>query len=198
MTYAIIGAGNIGTALARQFARAGIDVSIANKRGPQTISSLVNELGTNVTATTLSDALKADVVVLALPFPAVPDLAAAGIDWNGKLVIDVTNALRVPPETLAGRPSSEIVTSLLPGATVVKAFNHLPARLLALDPSQNGGKCVVFVSSNDDQASKTVENLAQQLGFAPIALGRIDEGGRVLNVVPGGLLLHNLVEFDYE
>jgi len=56
----------------------------------------------------------------------------------------------------------------------------------------------VFVSSNDEQASKTVEELAQQLGFAPVALGRIDEGGRALNIVPGGLLLHNLVEYDYD
>lgn len=198
MTYSIIGAGHIGAALARQFAGRGIDVSITNKRGPQSISSLIGELGNNVTAATLSDALRADVVFLALPFPAVPELAATSIDWNRKVVIDMTNAVGVPPETLAGRLSSDIVAASLPGATVVKAFNHLPARVLALDPSQNGGKRVVFVSSNDDRASKIVENIAKQLGFAPIALGRIDEGGRVLNVVPGGLLLHNLVEFDYD
>lgn len=198
MSYAIVGAGNIGSALARQFARRGIDVSITNKRGPQSLSPLVKELGKYVTAATFADALKADVVFLAIPFPAVPDLATAGIDWNEKVVIDVTNAFGVPSETLAGRTSSEVVASLLPDAAVVKAFNHLPARVLALDPAQNGGKRVVFVSSNDEQASKTVEHLAQQLGFAPVALGRIDEGGRALNIVPGGLLLHNLVEYDYD
>ena len=142
MSYAIVGAGNIGSALARQFARRGIDVSITNKRGPQSLSPLVKELGKYVTAATFADALRADVVFLAIPFPAIPDLATAGIDWNEKVVIDVTNAFGVPSETLAGRTSSGVVASLLPGATIVKAFNHLPARVLALDP----GVIPTFVS----------------------------------------------------
>ena len=103
MSYAIVGAGNIGSALARQFARRGIDVSITNKRGPQSLSPLVKELGKYVTAASFADALRADVVFLAIPFPAIPDLATAGIDWNEKVVIDVTNAFGVPSETLAGR-----------------------------------------------------------------------------------------------
>jgi predicted dinucleotide-binding enzyme len=99
----------------------------------------------------------------------------------------------VSPEILAGRLSSDIVAKALPGAAVVKAFNQLPAAVLAQGPSQDGGRRVVFVAGNDDTASATVKALAEQLGFSPILLGRIDEGGRLLHV-PGPLVLHNLVE----
>jgi predicted dinucleotide-binding enzyme len=197
MTYTIIGTGNVGTALARVFTRAGIDVSIANTRGPETIRPLVAELGDTVTARTLEDALDADIVFLAIPFVAVEAFARLRDDWSGTLVVDATNAYGVPPEVLAGRLSSDIVAGALRGASVVKAFNHLPARVLARDPAQDGGRRVVFVASNDAAASATVKALAEQLGFAPILLGRIDEGGRLLHI-PGPLVLHNLVELPLE
>jgi 8-hydroxy-5-deazaflavin:NADPH oxidoreductase len=193
MTYAIIGTGNVGTALARLFSRAGIEVSIANTRGPETIQPLVKELGNTVTARTLEDALEADIVFLAIPFVAVEKFARIRKDWSGKIVIDATNAYGVSPEVLAGRLSSDIVAKAVPGAAVVKAFNQLPAGVLSRDPSQDGGRRVVFVASNDEKASATVKALAQQLGFSPILVGRIDEGGRLLHI-PGPLVLHNLVE----
>jgi predicted dinucleotide-binding enzyme len=193
MTYAIIGTGNVGTALARLFSRAGIEVSIANTRGPETIQPLVKELGTTVKARTLEDALEAEIVFLAIPFVAVEKFARIRKDWSGKIVIDATNAYGGSPEVLAGCLSSDIVAKAVPGATVVKAFNQLPAGVLARDPSQDGGRRVVFVASNDDRASATVKALAEQLGFSPILVGRIDEGGRLLHI-PGPLVLHNLVE----
>ena len=193
MTYAIIGTGNVGTALARLFSRAGIEVSIANTRGPETIQPLVKELGATVKARTLEDALEADIVFLAIPFVAVEKFARIRKDWSGKIVIDATNAHGVSPEVLAGRLSSDIVAKAVPGAAVVKAFNQLPAGVLARDPSQDGGRRVVFVAGNDDKASATVKALAEQLGFSPILVGRIDEGGRLLHI-PGPLVLHNLVE----
>jgi 8-hydroxy-5-deazaflavin:NADPH oxidoreductase len=193
MSYAIIGTGNVGTALARLFSRAGIEVSIANTRGSETIQSLVKELGATVKAETLDDALKADVVLLAIPFAAVEKFGRARADWTGKTVVDATNAFGVAPEVLAGRASSDIVAQAVPGASVVKAFNHLPAGVLARDPTQDGGRRVVLVAGNDETANATVKALAQQLGFSPIVVGRIDEGGRLLQV-GGPLLLHNLVE----
>ncbi len=193
MTYAIIGTGNVGSALAHQFARAGIAVSIANTRGPETIQQLVGELGDKVTAKTSEDALAADVVFLAIPFIAVEKFARSRSDWTGKIVVDQTNAYGVSPEVMAGRLSSDIVAKAVPGASVVKAFNQLPAGVLARDPSQDGGKRVVFVASNDDKSAATIKELAQQLGFSPIVLGRIDEGGRLLHI-PAPLVLHNLVE----
>jgi predicted dinucleotide-binding enzyme len=194
MNYAIIGTGNVGAALARLFGRAGIEVSIANTRGPETVQPLVKELGTTVKAETLESALAADVLFLAIPFAAVEGFGRARSDWSGKIVVDVTNAFGVPPEILAGRLSSDIVAKAVPGAVVVKAFNQLPAGVLARDPTQDGGRRVVFVASNDEKSSATVRPLAQQLGFSPILVGRIDEGGRLLHV-SGPLLLHNLVEY---
>lgn len=168
-------------------------VSIANKRGPGTIQPFVNELGVAVRAATIDEALAADVLFLAIPFVAVQDFARLRNDWTGKIVVDATNAYGVSPDFMAGRLSSEIVAKALPGATVVKAFNQLPAALLASDSTQDGGRRVVFIASNDNQAGETVKTLAEQLGFSPILLGRIDEGGRLLHI-PGPLVLHNLVE----
>jgi hypothetical protein len=193
MTYSIIGSGKAGSALARQFSRAGIEVSVANSRGPATVQPLVAEIGGGVTASTIEDALDADVVVLALPFVAVENLARGRADWSGQIVIDATNAYGVSPEALAGRLSSDIVAAAVPGASVVKAFNHLPAAVLARDPAQDGGRRVAFVASNDAAAGAAVGALAERFGFSPIAVGRIDEGGRLMHI-PGPLVLHNLVE----
>lgn len=197
MKLAIIGTGNVSSAFARLFARAGIAASIGNTRGPKTIAPLVKELGHMVTAATVENALDADVVFLAIPFSAVEEFGRVRADWSGKIVVDATNAFGVSPDVLAGRPSSEIVAGAVPGALVVKAFNHLPAGVLARDPSQNGGRRVVFIASNDEHAATAIKALAEQLGFSPILVGRLDEGGRLLSV-SGALLLHNLVEYPLE
>lgn len=193
MNYAIIGSGKVGSALAHLFTRAGIAVSIANTRGPEAIRPLVETLGDTVTAATVEDALDADVIFLAIPFVAVEAFARVRADWTGKIVVDATNAYGVSPEVMAGRLSSDIVARAVPGASVVKTFNQLPAGVLARDPAQDGGRRVVFISSNEDEASATIKGLVEQLGFSPILVGRIDEGGRLLHI-PGPLVLHNLVE----
>jgi len=193
MKYAIIGSGKVGSALAQLFTRAGIAVSIANRRGPETIRPLVETLGDTVKAATVEDALDADIIFLAIPFVAVEAFARIRSDWTGKIVVDATNAYGVSPEVMAGRLSSELVAQAVPGASVVKAFNQLPAGVLARDPAQDGGRRVVFVSSNENEASAAIKGLAEQLGFSPILVGRIDEGGRLLHI-PGPLVLHNLVE----
>jgi predicted dinucleotide-binding enzyme len=193
MNYAIIGSGKVGSALAHLLTRAGIAVSIANTRGPEAIRPLVETLGDRVTAATVEDALDADVIFLAIPFVAVEAFARVRADWTGKIVVDATNAYGVSPEVMAGRLSSDIVARAVPGASVVKAFNQLPAGVLARDPAQDGGRRVVFISSNEDEASATIKGLVEQLGFSPILVGRIDEGGRLLHI-PGPLVLHNLVE----
>ena len=154
MTYSIIGSENIGAALARQFSRAGVNVTIANTRGAHTLAPLVQELGGAMVAGTIKDAVQADIIFLALPFAAVETFGRTRDQWRGKIVIDATNAYHVPPGYLAGRLSSDVVAAALPGAAVVKAFNHLPAAVLARDPSQNGGRRVVFISSNDDDAAR--------------------------------------------
>lgn len=188
--YAIIGAGNVGLALAGAFARKSLDVTIASRRPPEVVAPLVRGLGPSVRAVSLEEGLQADLVLLAIPWPAFREFArSAAIDWSGKIVVDAMNSR----EDLGGRLSSAIVADELRGARVVKAFNQLPAAVLGRDPSENGGRRVVFVSSDDDAASSTVQALAKELGFSPIGLGKIDEGGRLL-LFRAPLVLHNLVE----
>ncbi len=193
MTYAIIGTGNVGAALARRFAHKSLSVLVANTRGPQSVQPLVEEFGEAVIGATLNDALDAEVILLAIPFVAVQILAQSRNDWHDKIIIDATNAYGVSPEAMAGGLSSDIIAAAMPGAKVVKAFNQLPASVLARDPAQDGGRRVVFVAGNHDDATAKVTELADQLGFAPILLGRMDEGGRLIHI-PGPLVLHNLAE----
>jgi 8-hydroxy-5-deazaflavin:NADPH oxidoreductase len=180
MTYSIIGTGSVGAAIAGQFARNGINVGIANTRGPASIASLVKQLGDKVVPLTLQEALKADVVLLAVPFRAHTAVARVLSSWVGKIVVDVTNAYGVPLSELENLPSSAIVAKALSGAHLVKAFNHLPAAVLAQDPAVDGGRRVIFVSGDDERATAAVATLVQRLGFAPVGLGKIAEGGQLV------------------
>jgi predicted dinucleotide-binding enzyme len=197
MTYAIIGSGKIGTALARTFPRKNIEIAIANSRGPETLLSLAEELGPSVHPQSIHDAYKAEMIFLAVPFPAHKVVAKQLNNWNGKIVVNVTNAMHVAPEELGGLLSSEVVSQAFVGARLVKAFNHLPAEQLGTNPSIEGQRQVVFVSCNDADAGATVAKVATQLGFASVELGRLDQGGVPLHFLrgkPGGLLFQNLVK----
>jgi 8-hydroxy-5-deazaflavin:NADPH oxidoreductase len=201
MKYAIIGSGRIGTALARAFANKSIEVGIANTRGAETLAALTKELGRCVLAQSIQDARKAEMIFLAVPFPAHKDVAKQFTQWDGKVVVDITNTLHLTPkqqeELLGGQLSSEVVSKAFVGARLVKAFNHLPATQLGTNPPVKGQRQVIFVSSNDADASASVAALANHLGFAPIELGRLDQGGLPLHTVggrPGALLLQNLAK----
>ena len=193
MTYSIIGSGNVGSALARQFARHAVAAGIANTQGADSMAALVAETGDTVTAMTVQEALKADIIILAIPFRAHAAVAAAASDWTGKIIIDAMNTYGIAPEELGGRASSELVADAFPGATIVKTFNQLPAKLLAMPAAEHGGRRVMFVSSNDEAAASTVTTLVEALGFAPISLGKINEGGALIGM-GGALILQNLIK----
>jgi hypothetical protein len=125
----------------------------------------------------MQDALKAEIILLAIPFGALKDVAKAAKSWQGKIVIDVINTYGVPPEELGNLPSSVVISRALPGARLVKAFNHLAAETLAEDPNVKGGRRVLFLSSDDESAATQVAALIEQLGFAPVGLGKLAEGG---------------------
>ena len=196
MSYAIIGLGKIGTAIAQAFARQGIEVAVAGRRP---LDALAAQIGPSLVPQRIEDAVKADVVVLAVPFAAHRDIGRAAESWQGKVVIDATNAFGVPPEELGGLPSTAAVAKALPGAKVVKAFNHLAAATLAQGPrTPEGGRRVVFVSSDDDAASASVAALVDRLGFAPIELGKIGEGGLLVQArgrTWGQLIFQDLAKF---
>jgi predicted dinucleotide-binding enzyme len=136
---------------------------------------------------------------LAVRFESHPDVAKALPNWKGKTIIDVTNAYGVLPEKLGGHPSSKVVAQAFTGARLVKGFNHLIAAVLDQDPAVQGGKRVVFLASDDDGAAEEIGALAETLGFAPIKLGGLSEGGLLVQARGnswGRLIFKDLVKFD--
>ena len=191
MSYAIIGFGAVGQALAGMFARKGIEVTVASRHQPAVLAPQANAIGPTIVPKALEDALEADIVMLAVPYWRHREVAKARASWKGKIVIDVTNTL----EDLGGVASSSLIAQALPGALLVKAFNHLPARVLAKDPAVSGGRRVVFLSSDDEGAAATVAALVEQLGYAPVNLGKIAEGGQLVqarNGIWGPLIFRDL------
>ncbi len=178
--YAIIGSGAIGSALAERFHAAGVDAVIANTRGPASLQAITDKFGSTVKAVELEHALQSDVVILAVPYDALPELAKRKSAWDGRTIVDATNAIDFPafkPRDLGGRLSSEIVAELFPGAQLVKAFNTLPAAVLAADPVKQSGRRVLFLSGNSPEASEKVADLIARLGFAPSDLGSFKASG---------------------
>ncbi|MGB6009020.1 NADPH-dependent F420 reductase [Castellaniella sp.] len=180
MSYSIIGFGAVGQALARAFARQNLEVTVASRRTPEALASQARATGASVSPATLRDALQADVIFLAVPFREHVAVAETLPDWQGKTVIDATNAYGVPVEELGGLPSSAVVAKAFAGAKFVKGFNHLPAGLLAADPRVDGGRRVVFLAGDNDSAMPPVAALAERLGFAPVRLGKLAEGGALV------------------
>jgi len=175
----IIGAGRLGQAMARTAVRARRSVVIANSRGPDSLTSVVSELGERVTAGSANEAAAARIVVLAVPWDHVHS-AVDGIDWNGQIVIDATNDWAA--DDLQGRTSSEIVADLVAPAPVVKAANTLGADLLASDPHEAGGRRVIFFSGDHADAKKEVAALFEDAGFAAIDLGDLATGGAMQQI----------------
>ena len=198
-SYAIIGFGKIGQALANAFARKNIEVSVATTRAPESFASEAAAIGPEIIATTLEEAVKADVIFLAVRFESHPDVAKALPSWQGKTIIDVTNAYGTPPEKLGGLPSSRFVAQAFAGGRLVKGFNHLGAAILNQNPAVNGGKRVVFLASDDDSAATEISELAENLGFSPIKLGGLSEGGLLVHArgnTWGQLIFKDLVKFN--
>ena len=178
MSYAIVGFGKIGQALAHAFARKNIDVTVASRRPPEALAPQARAIGPTVVARSLREALEADTIILAVPFGEHREVAKALPSWKGKMIIDATNGFG---EELDGLLSSAVVAKAFTGAKLVKGFNHLAAAKLAADPAVEGGHRVVFLSGDDEDATAPVAALAKQLGFAPVKLGKLDEGGALVH-----------------
>ncbi|MBW0446963.1 NADPH-dependent F420 reductase [Paraburkholderia phenoliruptrix] len=198
MSYAIIGFGKIGQALARAFARKGIEVAVATTCDPQSFAANAAAIGLTIIPKTLAEAVKADIIFLAVRFESHPNVAKALPDWKEKIIVDVMNT-QAPLEDLGGLPSSAFVAKAFAGARLVKGFNHLVAAVLDQDPAVQGGRRVVFLASDDDGAATDVGALAENLGFAPIKLGALSEGGWLVHARGKSwcrLIFKDLVKFD--
>jgi predicted dinucleotide-binding enzyme len=196
MSIGIIGAGNIGLAVAKTLARAGITATIANSRGPESLKESVAALGPAIKAGTREQAADADMVVIAVNWSKLPAAVAGLPAWGGRIVIDANNPIESPlfkPVDLHGLVSSQVVADLVAGARLVKAFNHLRADVLGADPSADGGRRVLFYSGDDSTAKAEVGALIDRLGFAGIDLGPLAIGGKLAQFPGGPLPNQNLV-----
>ncbi|MGA1804243.1 NADPH-dependent F420 reductase [Rhizobium sp. HT1-10] len=194
----IIGAGNIGRAIATILARKGIAAMLSNSRGPETLAELVASLGPSITAGSREEAASKDIVFIAVNWSKLPAAMAGLPDWNGRIVVDTNNPIEAPlfqPADLGGRTSSDVFVEMVPGARVVKAFNHLLAAVLAGDPTSEGGKRVLFYSGDDAAAKAKIGALIDRLDFFGIDLGSLAVGSRLVQFPGGPLPAHNLVKF---
>jgi predicted dinucleotide-binding enzyme len=180
MQIGIIGSGNIGGTLARRFQELGHDVTLANSRGPQSLTDLAKETG--VTPGTVADAAAHDVVVVAIPLKAVPDLPTDA--FAGRVVVDTNNYYTRRDGTIAeidgGKTSARWVSEQLPGSRVVKVFNSIYSSHLqdkGVPPGTNG-RIGLPVAADDAEAKRIVSDLVDQLGFDPVDAGSLDESWR--------------------
>jgi 8-hydroxy-5-deazaflavin:NADPH oxidoreductase len=190
-TLGLIGAGHIGSQVARLAVGSGYDVVISNSRGPETLSDLVAELGPRARAATVLDAAKAgDIVVVTIPlknYRSVPVEPLAG-----KIVIDTNNyyperdghIAELDNETTT---TSELLQTHLPSSKVVKAFNHIYASQLTTDgtPAGTKNRRALVIAGNDRDAKATVTRLLDQFGFDTVDAGPLGEGWRIQRDTPG-------------
>ena len=215
MRIGILGAGAIGSNVARLLAKNGIQATIANRRGPQSLAPLVEELGPAIRAGTAAEAASADVVLVAVRWVDLEQALGGLPAWGGRVVIDATNAIEfLDPDSaaakdpsnplaaygiraidLGGRHSSQLFSALVPGARVVKAFNHLEAGLLPQAPA-GGGQRALFYSGDDADAKAKVRAIIEQTGNFPADLGTLDVGGPLTSPPFGALSGVNLVKLQ--
>lgn len=196
MKIGMIGAGSVAQAFARHLLRTGHEVVLSNSRGPESLVTLTEALGTGATAASIHVAAQTDVVLLAVPWLEIGAAVSSLPAWDNRIVIDATNQYSTPPILLDlnGRISSAIVAAQLPNARVVKALNSLLVKNFAADPSVGGGRRVTFVSGDDDDAKRVVGGLLSASGFAVVDLGSLAVGG-LMQQAGGPLGGRDLVQF---
>ncbi|EWM66985.1 NADP oxidoreductase, coenzyme F420-dependent [Micromonospora sp. M42] len=182
MEIGIIGSGHIGGTLTRRLRSLGHDVAVANSRGPQSLADLAAETGAR--AVSVEDAVQgAELVVIAIPLKAVPQLPAALFD--GKLVVDANNYYPQRDGDIAelldrSLSSSRWTADHLKGARVVKVFNNIQAAHLMDEgkPAGTAGRIALPVAGDDADAKRIVMGLVDDLGFDPVDAGTLDESWR--------------------
>jgi 8-hydroxy-5-deazaflavin:NADPH oxidoreductase len=181
MKIGFIGAGVVAQTIARHVLPFGHRVLLSNRRGPDSLASLVKELGTGAEAGTPQQAAEQDIVVLAVNWPSVQAALFSVTDWKDRILVDATNRVAgYNPLTLgdlSGRTSTEIVADLAPGAKVIKAFNSVPMSWIS-DFSSSKPRTVLFISG-DDEAKKPLNDFIEQVGFSCVDLGSLAIGGRL-------------------
>jgi predicted dinucleotide-binding enzyme len=190
-TIGLIGAGHIGSQLARLAVKDGYDVVISNSRGPETLADLVTELGPHARAASPEEAAQAgDIVVVTIPLKNLGDVPVAPL--AGKIVIDTLNYYpqrdgHIADLDLEKTTTSEMVQQHLPGSRVVKAFNHIYAAELTThgQPAGSPNRRALAIAGNDPAAKKAVAALLDQFGFDTVDMGPLSESWRIQRDTPG-------------
>ncbi|MFZ6992949.1 NADPH-dependent F420 reductase [Curtobacterium sp. RRHDQ66] len=201
-TIGIIGAGNIGGQLARLAVQHGYDVAIANSRGPETLTDLVSELGDRARAVTRDEAAAAgDLVVVTTPLAAIETIPVDPL--VGKVVIDTNNYYPQRDGHIEAldderTTTAELLQDHLPGARVVKAFNHIAAGDLttAGTPTGTAGRRALIVAGDDADAKRVVSDLLDEFGFDAVDIGGLAEGWRIQRDTPGYVKPYAAVELE--
>jgi predicted dinucleotide-binding enzyme len=190
-TIGLIGAGKIGSQLARLAVKNGHDVVVSNSRGPETLAGLVKELGPRARAGTPEEAAKAgDIVVVTIPLKNYRQVPVEPL--AGKIVVDTNNYYpqrdgqirELDDETTT---TAELLQAHLPRSKVVKAFNHIYAAALTSDgqPAGTENRRALVIAGDDPDAKATVARLIDQFGFDVVDAGPLKEGWRIQRDTPG-------------
>jgi predicted dinucleotide-binding enzyme len=190
-TIGLIGAGHIGSQIARLAAAHGYPVVISNSRGPDTLATLVAELGPNARAATAVEAAKAgDIVVVTVPLKNYRQVPVEPL--TGKIVIDTNNYYpqrdgHISELDNESTTTSELLQAHLPTSKVVKAFNHIYAAQLTTDgrPAGSKDRRALVIVGDDLEAKTTVRSLLDQFGFGTVDAGSLKEGWRIQRDTPG-------------
>jgi 8-hydroxy-5-deazaflavin:NADPH oxidoreductase len=190
-TIGLIGAGHIGSQIARLAVARGYSVVISNSRGPETLATLVAELGPNARAATARDAAKAgDIVVVTVPLKNYREVPVEPL--AGKIVIDTNNYYpqrdgHIPELDNESTTTSELLQAHLPASKVVKAFNHIYAAELTMHgrPAGTKDRRALVIAGDDRDAKTKVAALLDQFGFDTVDAGPLKEGWRIQRDTPG-------------
>jgi 8-hydroxy-5-deazaflavin:NADPH oxidoreductase len=190
-TIGFIGAGHIGSQVARLAISHGHDVVMSNSRGPDTLAALVAELGPRARAATAMDAARAaDIVVVTVPLKNYSEVPVAPL--AGKIVIDTNNYYpqrdgHMPELDNESTTTAELLQAHLPTSKVVKAFNHIYAAQITTDGQPAGSKSrrALVIAGDDPAAKVTVTKLLDEFGFDVVDAGPLKEGWRIQRDTPG-------------
>ena len=191
MTIGLIGAGHIGSAVARAAIRSGHSVVLSNSRGPDTLADLVRELGPAARAATPVEAAQAgDLVVVTIPLKNIGDVPVEPL--AGKVVIDTNNYYperdgQIPELDNESTTTAELLQAHLPSSKVVKAFNHIYASQITTDgtPAGTPNRRALVIAGDDAAAKATVTALLDAFGFDTVDAGPLAEGWRIQRDTPG-------------
>jgi 8-hydroxy-5-deazaflavin:NADPH oxidoreductase len=184
MEIGTIGAGAFAKAFAKQALKAGHKVKLSNRRGPDSLREIVNQLGPGAMAATKEEAAACEMVLLGVPWDNVPETLASLPKWKNQILIDGTNPFHgqsgdFTPADVGNLSTSQLVAALAPGARVVKALNNMIVPNLEADPVVNGASRVVFISADDHDAKKRVATLLEGFGYSVVDLGNLRDGGLI-------------------